>query len=469
MSETTVLESYLLVREKTTFSSKWSRYYFILTESCLTYYKDESTNLTKGSIPVKDIASAVELNPSQSFGKQHAFKICSSKPLYLVAEDDQSRNDWISAVVALKGTENPSHGTAGCQSELSTTFHPDSSSQACSAPEIRAGNSIAKTCALPVASSEHMLQAKPKPKRNPPRRKIKQRGWRRDAKRAELAKMWERKRNAQKKEKEHRLPESTQTPHYDNEVEDERENLYDLPLRVEDWSADDVSHWLINQGFVSVVESFYMADIRGVGLLHLSLRDLEEELPISDASLRNAVFNAIQKLKATREVQSIHSEQPVLWYQPPELCPPIPRLPEQQTDIPLTESQMLQQQSIPPSQTSSLQFTAASQFGATPVGDGSSQRQYPPPQFGAPPPQFGAPPQQFAAPPSTVQFGAPAAAYFGAPPQSQQLFNVPPQPWTPQPQQFVDPPQQFIYFQQGPPPFGTPSQQFETPQSGPSQ
>ena len=88
----------------------------------------------------------------------------------------------------------------------------------------------------------------------------------------------------------------------DNEVEDERENLYDLPLRVEDWSADDVSHWLINQGFVSVVESFYMADIRGVGLLHLSLRDLEEELPISDASLRNAVFNAIQKLKATREV-----------------------------------------------------------------------------------------------------------------------------------------------------------------------
>ena len=66
-----------------------------------------------GAQPVPGITASFH-NPAslvQSFGKQHAFKICSSKPLYLVAEDDQSRNDWISAVVALKGTENPSHGS----------------------------------------------------------------------------------------------------------------------------------------------------------------------------------------------------------------------------------------------------------------------------------------------------------------------------------------------------------------------
>ncbi|XP_017537839.1 WD repeat, SAM and U-box domain-containing protein 1 isoform X1 [Pygocentrus nattereri] len=68
-------------------------------------------------------------------------------------------------------------------------------------------------------------------------------------------------------------------------------------LTVSEWSEDDVSSWLLEEGLESLVDTFKANNIDGAELLSLSKESLSSDLHIESLGLRSKVLRKIEELK----------------------------------------------------------------------------------------------------------------------------------------------------------------------------
>uniref|UniRef100_A0A8C5H5M0 WD repeat, SAM and U-box domain-containing protein 1 n=1 Tax=Gouania willdenowi TaxID=441366 RepID=A0A8C5H5M0_GOUWI len=69
-------------------------------------------------------------------------------------------------------------------------------------------------------------------------------------------------------------------------------------LLISDWSEDDVSQWLLEEGLGGLVEKFKANNIDGTELLALSRETLASELHVESLGLRNKLLRNVEELKA---------------------------------------------------------------------------------------------------------------------------------------------------------------------------
>lgn len=69
-------------------------------------------------------------------------------------------------------------------------------------------------------------------------------------------------------------------------------------LLVGDWSEEDVSLWLVEEGLEGLVEAFRANDIDGTELLSLTKETLASELHIESAGLRSKLLRKVEELKS---------------------------------------------------------------------------------------------------------------------------------------------------------------------------
>uniref|UniRef100_A0A7S4CD97 SAM domain-containing protein n=1 Tax=Eutreptiella gymnastica TaxID=73025 RepID=A0A7S4CD97_9EUGL len=78
----------------------------------------------------------------------------------------------------------------------------------------------------------------------------------------------------------------------------------------EDWSMDQVCHWLKTKGFGDYKRNFWNAGVDGRSLLHLTKDDLRKELGIAILQDRKDIWEALEALRAGRGADSPRDDRP---------------------------------------------------------------------------------------------------------------------------------------------------------------
>lgn len=71
-----------------------------------------------------------------------------------------------------------------------------------------------------------------------------------------------------------------------------------LKLLVSDWSEDDVSEWLLEEGLEGLVDRFKANNIDGTELLSLTKETLASELHVESVGLRSKLLRKVEELKS---------------------------------------------------------------------------------------------------------------------------------------------------------------------------
>ncbi|XP_005724209.1 WD repeat, SAM and U-box domain-containing protein 1-like isoform X1 [Pundamilia nyererei] len=69
-------------------------------------------------------------------------------------------------------------------------------------------------------------------------------------------------------------------------------------LLVSDWSEDDVSEWLLEEGLEGLVDRFKANNIDGTELLSLTKETLASELHVESVGLRSKLLRKVEELKS---------------------------------------------------------------------------------------------------------------------------------------------------------------------------
>uniref|UniRef100_A0A3B4X6I5 WD repeat, SAM and U-box domain-containing protein 1 n=1 Tax=Seriola lalandi dorsalis TaxID=1841481 RepID=A0A3B4X6I5_SERLL len=81
-----------------------------------------------------------------------------------------------------------------------------------------------------------------------------------------------------------------------------------LKLLVTDWSEEDVSEWLVEEGLERLVDKFRANNIDGTELLSLTKETLASELLIESVGLRNKLLRKVEELKSESACSGIPDE-----------------------------------------------------------------------------------------------------------------------------------------------------------------
>ncbi|XP_046880983.1 pleckstrin homology domain-containing family A member 6 isoform X3 [Hypomesus transpacificus] len=78
---------------------QWNKRWFVLTDRCLFYYKDEKEDVVLGSLPLLSFQIGV-LQPSDNIGRKHAFKAehAGTRTYYFSAECQEEQEQWVAAM-----------------------------------------------------------------------------------------------------------------------------------------------------------------------------------------------------------------------------------------------------------------------------------------------------------------------------------------------------------------------------------
>lgn len=81
-----------------------------------------------------------------------------------------------------------------------------------------------------------------------------------------------------------------------------------LKLLVSDWSEEDVSSWLVEEGLGGLVDKFTANNIDGTELLGLTKETLASELHIESVGLRSKLLRKVEELKSESVCSGIPDE-----------------------------------------------------------------------------------------------------------------------------------------------------------------
>uniref|UniRef100_A0A3B4YW65 Pleckstrin homology domain containing A6 n=1 Tax=Seriola lalandi dorsalis TaxID=1841481 RepID=A0A3B4YW65_SERLL len=121
-----------LYKQASTGVKQWNKRWFVLTDRCLFYYKDEKEDLVLGSLPLLSFRIG-GLEPSDNVTRKFAFKVsehAGTRTYYFSTDSHEEQGEWITAMseaaeVNVQSTQRTSSDTTADLNHTMVTNAPD--------------------------------------------------------------------------------------------------------------------------------------------------------------------------------------------------------------------------------------------------------------------------------------------------------------------------------------------------------